>query len=88
MKVRSFCFLNELVDIAVLTMFGSTQSLASPSYAAFPAKASSGKGLLIGVAVLGAGILIGMALGLGLGIGAAGIVSSSNLINVTNTTTV
>ncbi len=48
---------------------------------------AGGKTLPIIVGIVATGILIGMALGLGLGIGAAGLVSSLQLINVTNTTT-
>lgn len=68
-------------------MLSSGTSYESMGYQAFPAKQSSGKGLKLAVAVLGAAVLIGMALGLGLGIGAAGIISSVDLINVTNTST-
>ncbi len=48
--------------------------------------AAGGKTIFIIAGVIGGGVLIGMALGLGLGIGAAGIISSLQLINVTNST--
>ncbi|UJR14829.1 hypothetical protein I4U23_001814 [Adineta vaga] len=49
-------------------------------------KSSGGSALSIIVGIIGASILIGMALGLGLGIGAAGLSSNGNLTMVTNTT--
>jgi hypothetical protein len=61
-------------------------AISSPYSAAPSGLAAGGKTLLIVSGIIAAGIFIGMALGLGLGIGAAGIVSSLQLINVTNTT--
>jgi len=64
-----------------LTPYG----ISSTPYQAGKSAAAGGKTLLIIVGVIGTSIFIGMALGLGLGIGAAGLVSSLQLINVTNT---
>jgi hypothetical protein len=59
---------------------------SAPYQAAKSGTAAGGNTLLIITGIIATGILIGMALGLGLGIGAAGIITSINLINVTNTT--
>lgn len=59
---------------------------SSVPYQYITPKSSISKTLMTIAGVIGLGILAGMGLGLGLGIGAAGIVSDTSLVNVTNTT--
>jgi hypothetical protein len=68
--------------------YGQLTPYAVPApYSSVPSGfAAGGKTIFVVVSVIAGGIIIGMALGLGLGIGAAGIISSLDLINVTNST--
>ena len=75
--------LNNVLPYSQLTQYG----ISTPYSTAQSGIAPGGKTLQTIVGVIAAGILIGMCLGLGLGIGAAGILSDLQLINVTNATT-
>jgi hypothetical protein len=63
-----------------------TPYVASPPYHVVNTAPAGGKTLLVIAGIIAVSILCGMGLGLGLGISAAGIISNSTLINVTNST--
>ena len=66
-------------------IYGQSNPLrVSASPRAAKSNPAGGKTLVIIVGVIGVSIFIGMILAIGLGVGAAGLISDLNFINVTN----